>query len=98
NSLSRRSRSLFPMSSETAKLISSFSKDDAALLDDAVDYFTQRIRANPKDDVAYAYRAWVWKLKGELGISMKDNDEAIRLAPTRASWWHNRGILWNTKK
>src|SRR5579871_2491737 len=75
-----------------------FSKNDAVRLEDAVDYFTDRIRANPNDSEAYNYRATAWKLRGELDIAIKDYDEAIRLDPKNAASFNNRGNAYSDKK
>jgi tetratricopeptide (TPR) repeat protein len=74
-----------------------FAKEDAILLEDAVDYFTQRIRANPKDDFGYAMRGLARHEKGEIDIALKDYDEAIRLAPKLSDYWNNRGVAWGAK-
>jgi tetratricopeptide (TPR) repeat protein len=58
-----------------------FAKADAVLLEDAVDYFTDRIRENPNDDNSFGDRAWAWQQRGELDIAIKDYNEAIRLYP-----------------
>jgi tetratricopeptide (TPR) repeat protein len=74
------------------------AKADVVRLEDAVDYFTDRIRTNPSDGSAYSSRAVAWRLKGELDIAIKDNDEAIRLYPKQAASWINRGLAWGAKK
>jgi tetratricopeptide (TPR) repeat protein len=75
-----------------------FAKSDAVLLQDAVDYFTERIRDDPRDAGAYTCRAKAWKEKGELDIALKDDDEAIRLRPKGAFNFNNRGEVWRAKK
>jgi tetratricopeptide (TPR) repeat protein len=75
-----------------------FNKDDAVLLEDAVDFCTDRIRANPEDARAYVARAAAWELRGELDIAIRDYDETIRLAPKNASAFFNRGNAWLSKK
>jgi tetratricopeptide (TPR) repeat protein len=75
-----------------------FDKNDAVLAENAVDYFTSRIRQDPQDVQAYSYRAIAWKLKGDLDIAIKDHSEAIRLEPTAADLWYNRGRTWSDKK
>ncbi len=75
-----------------------FSKNDAVLLENAVDYFTDRIRANPRDAAAYVHRGVAWRLKGELDIAVKDYDEAIRLDPKHAPAFIHRGIAYRGKK
>lgn len=72
-------------------------KTEAVLLEDAVEHFTNRIHADPKDASAYNSRATAWKLKGELDIALKDFEEAIRLDP-KAYTYTNRGIGWHAKK
>ena len=63
----------------------------------AIDYFTNQIRANPK---AYLYnsRGLVWDEKGEYDIAIADYNEAIRLEPSEASYFSNRGLAWDAKK
>jgi tetratricopeptide (TPR) repeat protein len=75
-----------------------FSKDDAVLLEDAIRYFTARIREDEKDAYAYSHRGWAWKERGEFDIALKDYNEAIRLEPEEADWFNNRGVIWDDKK
>jgi tetratricopeptide (TPR) repeat protein len=75
-----------------------FDKSDAVLLDDAVAFFTERIRQNPKDDAAFNSRAIAWQLKGEIDSAIKDFDDAIRLEPNDPEHYNNRGNLRNAKK
>ena len=74
-----------------------FDKADAVLLDTAIDFFTQRIRKNPKDAHAYTARGAAWHSKGEFDIAIKDQTEALRLDPS-AYAYVNRGITWRHKK
>ncbi len=73
-------------------------KNDVVLIRDAPVYFTDRIRANPKDDEAYGFRGFAWKCKGELEIAIKDLTEAIRLNPSAPGWYNNRGTAYSDKK
>ncbi len=73
-------------------------KSDVVLLENALDYFTSIIRANPRDDAAYAHRAGVHKRQGNLEAALKDLDEAIRLNPKIPVWWNNRANAWSDKK
>jgi tetratricopeptide (TPR) repeat protein len=73
-------------------------KADAVLMEDAIRYFTTRIRNDDKDAFAYAYRGWAWKVKGEHDIAIKDYNEAIRLQPEEKAWYNNRANIWNAKK
>lgn len=73
-------------------------KDDVVLLESALEYFSEAIRANPRDDDALARRAAAHERKGELDLAIQDLDEAIRLNPTIPVWWSNRGNAWIDKK
>jgi tetratricopeptide (TPR) repeat protein len=70
-----------------------FAKEDAVLLDDATDYFSEVIRANPKSPGGYARRGWAWKLLGKLDLAKDDYDSALRLNPKFAAGWNNRGTI-----
>lgn len=69
------------------------SKSDFVLIDDAVAYFTDRIRENPSDVGAWNRRGWAWQLKGEPDIAIRDFDESLRLEPS-APIYNNRGVCW----
>ena len=47
----------------------------------ALDYFTNQIRANPTELSWYIHRGNVWKDRGEYDIAIADYNEAIRLDP-----------------
>jgi tetratricopeptide (TPR) repeat protein len=55
-----------------------FAKESAVLLDDAIPYFTDRLRGNGRDALAYAHRGRAWQEKGELERALQDYDDAIR--------------------
>ena len=74
-----------------------FDKADAVLLEDAVGYFTDRIRQNANDSASYCLRAVAWRLKGELDIAINDFGEALRLNPGVYAYI-NRGNAWHDKK
>jgi tetratricopeptide (TPR) repeat protein len=73
-------------------------KKNAILLEDALDYFTDRIRRNDKDAAAYNGRGIVWGDKGEYDIAIRNFDEAIRIDPKGAVFVSNRGNAWAEKK
>ena len=75
-----------------------FDKSDAIVLEEAINYFTGRIRANPWDAGGYARRASAWQLKREFDIAIQDHNEALRLAPNVPAWWNNRGTCWYAMK
>ena len=75
-----------------------FPKDDAVPLEDAVRYFSARIRRNARDVDAYARRAEAWKDKGEHEVALQDYHQVIRLQPEQKAWYINRGNVWLAKK
>lgn len=72
-------------------------KSDFVLIEDAVTYFTDRIRENPGDPNNWSKRAFAWQHRGELDIAIRDHDEALRLSP-EAAGFNNRGICLRRKK
>ena len=61
--------------------------------DQAIDYFTNAIWANPNDAVAYHRRGNLWGYKREFDKALADYDEVIRLEPASATgWWHRRRL------
>lgn len=67
--------------------------DDLIDLDQAADYFTALIRANPSDAWRFIWRGNVWKAMGEMDKALRDYGEAIRLAPDDAVAYNNRGAV-----
>jgi tetratricopeptide (TPR) repeat protein len=72
-------------------------KSEAVRPAEASEYFTKRLRSNPKDAWALKCRARVHLARGDRVAATADFDEAIRLAPdgttfiARGSTWHARG-------
>ncbi len=66
--------------------------------DQAVDYYTNQIRANPSDSSRYSSRGHLWKERKEYDLALADYNEAIRLDPGSESAWSNRGLVWDDKK
>src|SRR5205823_586846 len=62
---------------------------------DAISYFTQRVRTNDRDAVAFAHRGRAWQEAGEPEKGLADLTEAIRLAPENARWFSNRGLVYD---
>jgi tetratricopeptide (TPR) repeat protein len=75
-----------------------FAKANALLAEDAVTHFTERIRANGSDAVAYAHRGRAWNELGEPDRALKDYDEALRLYPQHPVWLRDRGDIYEGKK
>jgi tetratricopeptide (TPR) repeat protein len=73
--------------------------NDVVPVDDAIDFFTDQIRANPNDVFSYIMRALIWSdVKKELDIALGDLNEALRLDPKLALAYSNRGIVWAYKQ
>ncbi len=66
---------------------------DLIELDQAADYFTTLIRANPSDAWRFIWRGNVWNAMGEMDKALRDYGEAIRLAPDDAVAYNNRGAV-----
>jgi lipoprotein NlpI len=65
----------------------------------AIEFFTDYIRAKPDDSYGYAIRAIIREReRKELDLALGDYNEAIRLDPTKAYGYNNRGRLWSAKK
>jgi Flp pilus assembly protein TadD len=62
-------------------------------LDGAIRDFTQAIRLNPQDSLAYGLRGKAYSDKGDLDNAIKDLDESIRLNPKDALTRNNRGYI-----
>jgi tetratricopeptide (TPR) repeat protein len=73
------------------------AKVDAVLLDDAVRYFSERIRLDEKDAPAYEGRALAWVERGEYDRALNDLDAAMRLDTKSVSAVRRRGGCWLAK-
>jgi tetratricopeptide (TPR) repeat protein len=71
------------------------NKEQALLVEEALSYFGQRIRANSWDSFACGQRGRAWKEEGELERALRDLDEAIRLDPYRSAWFSSRGLVYD---
>jgi tetratricopeptide (TPR) repeat protein len=68
-------------------------KEHAVRLDDAVSYFTARIRADDRDADAFARRGRAWLETGEPKKGLADLNEALLLEPDNPGWLGNRGLV-----
>jgi tetratricopeptide (TPR) repeat protein len=72
--------------------------NDVVPVEQGIEFFTNQVRANPRDAHSYVMRAMLWRDKKELDNALCDYNEAIRLEPTHAWVFTNRGNAWNAKK
>jgi len=75
-----------------------FPKAQAVPVEDAVAYFSERIRFNGPDALAYAHRGRAWQERDRLDEALKDYDEALRLFPMQPSWLRGRGGVYEEKR
>src|SRR5271166_6298499 len=66
--------------------------------DQAIDFYTQEIAANPGNSAAWNLRGLIWNEKKDFDKAIADYNEAIRLDPTYAPAYNNRGNAWDDKK
>ena len=66
--------------------------------DQAINFFTQEIEADPADSAAWARRGNIWQNKKEYDKAIADFTEAIRLDPENGIPFCNRGNAWSGKK
>jgi tetratricopeptide (TPR) repeat protein len=73
-------------------------REQVVAYDQAIDYFSGEIRANPRSSSAHHSRGLVRMEKGEYDKAIADYDEAIRLDPTSLAAYVARGNAWYNKK
>ena len=72
-----------------------FWKQQAVLLYDAVDYFSDRIQANSFDAHALAHRGRAWMEEGKPERGLQDVQEALRLQPNNPAWLRTRATIYD---
>jgi tetratricopeptide (TPR) repeat protein len=72
--------------------------DLVVLLEHAVDFFSQQIRAHPDDPYFRAARAMLWSDRHGSESALRDYDDAIRLDPKNASYYRGRGLVRHAAK
>jgi tetratricopeptide (TPR) repeat protein len=65
--------------------------------DKAIADYTEAIRLDPKDVLAYGSRGFAYSHKGDLDKAIADYTEAIHLDSKRASTYGNRGMAYAQK-
>jgi tetratricopeptide (TPR) repeat protein len=63
----------------------------------AVQYFSEKIRANPQSSLDYDLRGFAWRCIGNADKSIIDSTEVIRLRPAEGAGYNNRAIAWILK-
>jgi tetratricopeptide (TPR) repeat protein len=66
--------------------------------DKAIADLNEAIRLDPKNPLAYGFRAEVWASKKDFDKSIADCSEAIRLDPKNCWLLGNRAAAWKVKK
>ena len=69
------------------------AKSDAVVFDQAVEYFTKKLAADPKDSHAYTARGIVLSSKKEGDKALADFNEAIRRDPKATLAYYHRANL-----
>jgi tetratricopeptide (TPR) repeat protein len=67
------------------------NQQDALSVDDALEYFTQRVQEYPEEPAYWNNRGRVWEEKQELEKAIADYSEAAKLAPEDATTHNNLG-------
>ncbi len=73
-------------------------KTEWVRLSDAMDHFTGRIKADPKDAFAWSRRGIANRYAGKPDLALKDLEEAVRLAPKDSDLIGIRGMMWWANK
>ncbi|WP_228014688.1 tetratricopeptide repeat protein [Fortiea sp. LEGE XX443] len=70
------------------------SKYERGNYQEAVDNFTQTIKINPQNSLAYNYRSDSFYRLGEYEKAQADSSQAITLNPQDANAYYDRGFAW----
>ena len=70
----------------------------ALRFDQAIDFYTQEIAANPGNSSAWFFRGVIWREKKDYDRAINDYNEGIRLNPTFAAAYNSRGVVWSTRR
>jgi tetratricopeptide (TPR) repeat protein len=71
---------------------------DVIAVDQAVDYFSQKIRLEPNAFFPFAMMALLRQDKQEHDLAIRNYDEAIRLDPQNAACFAGRATAWCSKR
>ena len=74
------------------------ARSDVIAVDQAVDFFSQKIRLEPKDPFPFAMMALLREDKSEHDLAIRNYNEAIRLDPQSAASFAGRATAWYSKR
>ena len=72
--------------------------DQVVPVDGAIEYFSDRIKANPRDVFFYAMRGFVRNDKKEWDAALGDLSDAVKLKPAWPGGYKLRGAAWRRKR
>jgi tetratricopeptide (TPR) repeat protein len=73
-------------------------KESALRPREAINYYTEILDKNPKDQRAISCRCWAYMAVNELDRALRDAEEAVRLSPNSTAWKNNRGEVYLKRK
>jgi tetratricopeptide (TPR) repeat protein len=82
----------------TGDLELALSMHKSGKLRDAIDFYSEAIRKNPKSAEAYNWRGIAYDDLGETDKALQDFDTAIDISPNYADAYNNRGEIRRKKK
>jgi tetratricopeptide (TPR) repeat protein len=68
------------------------------LLDQAIRFYTQEIKAKSSNSTAWALRGIVWHEKHDYDKAIADFNEVVRIVPSSSFAYQNRGSAWRGKR
>jgi tetratricopeptide (TPR) repeat protein len=74
------------------------SASDVIRAEQALDFFSEKIRINPKDPFSFAMLGLLRADKNEYDLAIRSYDEAIRLDPRSAASFSGRASAWCANK
>ena len=79
-------------------LVSRVRSADVLLAEGAIEFFSEQIRAQPKDAFSLSMRGMLRQDKNELDAAIADYTQAIQLDPKCALAYRGRGQIWYGKE
>src|SRR5262249_53060239 len=73
------------------------NRSDVILYQDAIDYFTLRLKKHPSSS-DFEARGRCWHKRGADSLALSDLNESIHLDRTNSNAYINRGFVWLTKR